>query len=85
MRHAMRHEIGPPASLRLHPTLYAVLRLSVGLVGLAAMVGRGRAIGWVGSHLIPAGVVSGAAIAVLALLVWVSERLPNSPYRNWWQ
>jgi hypothetical protein len=34
---------------------------------------------------ITVGVITGVIIASLALLVWAVKRLPNPPYRNWWQ
>jgi hypothetical protein len=58
----------------------AFVLLVVGLL-VAITVGPGRAIDWLGAYLIPVGVIT----ASLALLVWTVKRLPNPPYRNWWQ
>jgi protein-S-isoprenylcysteine O-methyltransferase Ste14 len=55
------------------------------LVLAAVVVGPGKAIDWLVNYLIPVGVITGVMIASLALLVWAVKRLPNPPYRNWWQ
>ena len=39
-------------------------------------------IGWVGTYLLPVGVILGVVVAVLALLMWALDRLPGSPYRG---
>jgi protein-S-isoprenylcysteine O-methyltransferase Ste14 len=43
------------------------------------------AIGWIGTYLLPVGAMLGAVVVALALLMWALDRLPTSPYRNWWQ
>ena len=58
--------------------------LAMGIVA-ATVLGPGKAIYWVGNYLIPVGVITGLIIASLALLVWAVKRLPNPPYRYWWQ
>ncbi len=45
----------------------------------------GTIIGWVGTFLLPVGVILGVVVAVLALLallMWALDRLPSSPYRG---
>ncbi len=42
----------------------------------------GTMIGWVGSYLLPVGVILGVVVVVLALLMWALDRLPSSPYRG---
>ena len=51
----------------------------------AIAVGPGAAIGWVVTYLIPVAVITGTIIASLALLLWASKRLPESPLRDWYQ
>jgi len=62
----------------------ALVLLVVGILAVI-VVGPGRAIDWVGSYLIPVGVITGVVIASLALLVWVVKRLPESPFRDRYQ
>ncbi len=62
----------------------AFVLLVVGILA-AITVGPSKAIYWLGAYLIPVGVITGVIIASLALLVWAVKRLPNPPYRNWWQ
>ncbi len=62
----------------------AFVLMVVGVLA-ATLVGTGEAIGWLSAYLIPVVVVLAVIIASLALLVWVLERLPNPPYRDWRQ
>jgi protein-S-isoprenylcysteine O-methyltransferase Ste14 len=80
----MRHENETPAKRRRLAALSTIV--VVGLVAVAAtVVGPAKAIDWLVNYLIPVGVITGVIIASLALLVWAVKRLPNPPYRNWWQ
>jgi branched-subunit amino acid permease len=84
----MRHENGTPAEdhrRRLRAASYTMLVVVLVVVLAAIVVGPGRVIELVGAYLIPVGVITGVIIASLALLVWAVKRLPNPPYRDWWQ
>ncbi len=83
----MRHENQTPANRRrrLRAALYTMLSVVLVVVVAAMVVGPGRAIDWLGGYLVPVVVVLAVIIAALALLVWVVERLPNPPYRDWRQ
>ncbi len=70
---------------RVRTLARVALVLLVVVVVTVIAVRPGRAIDWVGNYLIPVGVITGVIIASLALLVWAVKRLPNPPYRNWWQ
>jgi hypothetical protein len=68
----MRHENIPSVTRR------SLLRLLVLLAGICALVGLvGAVVGWVGTYLVPAVV-----ILVVALIMWVIERLPEPPNRD---
>ena len=45
-------------------------------------VPSGGTIGWVGTYLLPVGVILGVVVAVLALLMWALDRPPSTPYRG---
>ncbi len=83
----MRHDNGTPANRRrrLRAALYTMLSVVLVVVVAAIVVGPGRVIDWLGGYLVPVVVVLAVIIAALALLVWVVERLPNPPYRDWRQ
>jgi protein-S-isoprenylcysteine O-methyltransferase Ste14 len=81
----MRHENGTPANRQRLAVLCAIVVVVLVVVVAATVVGPGKAIDWVGNYLIPVVVITGVVIAALALLVWAVKRLPNPPYRNWWQ
>ncbi len=70
---------------RPHLALYTMLVVVLVVVLAATVVGPGRVIDWLVNYLIPVVVILGLVIAALALLVWVVERLPNPPYRDWRQ
>ena len=80
----MRHENGTLANRHRRAALSTIV-VVVLVVVAATVLGPGKAIYWVGNYLIPVGVITGVIIASLALLVWAVKRLPNPPYRNWWQ
>ena len=80
----MRHENGSLANRHRLAALSTIV-VVVLVVVAATVVGPGKAIDWVGNYLIPVGLITGVIIAALALLVWAVKRLPNPPYRNWWQ
>jgi branched-subunit amino acid permease len=80
----MRHENGTLANRHRLAALSTIV-VVVLVVVAATVVGPGKAIDWVGNYLIPVGLITGVIIAALALLVWAVKRLPNPPYRNWWQ
>jgi protein-S-isoprenylcysteine O-methyltransferase Ste14 len=81
----MRHENGSPANRqRLAALATTVVVVLAGIVA-GTVVGPGKAIDWLVNYLVPVGVITGVIIAALALLVWAVKRLPNPPYRNWWQ
>jgi uncharacterized membrane protein YfcA len=50
------------------------------LVGLV-----GAVVGWVGTYLVPAVVILAVVILVVALIMWVIERLPEPPNRDRFQ
>ena len=58
---------------------------SVAIFAVLLFVRSGGTIGWVGTYLLPMGVILGVVVAVLALLMWALDRLPSSPYRDRWQ
>jgi Flp pilus assembly protein TadB len=71
----MRHENIPSVTRR------SLLRLLVLLAGICVLVGLvGAVVGWVGTYLVPAVV-----ILVVALIMWVIERLPEPPNRDRFQ
>jgi protein-S-isoprenylcysteine O-methyltransferase Ste14 len=80
----MRHENGTLANRHRLAALSTIV-VVVLVVVAATVVGPGKAIDWVGNYLIPVGVITGVIIASLALLVWAVKRLPNPPYRDWYQ
>jgi peptidoglycan/LPS O-acetylase OafA/YrhL len=63
----------------------AVLVCAVAILAVLLFVPSGGTIGWVGTYLLPVGVILGVVVAVLALLMWALDRLPSSPYRGLWQ
>ena len=63
----------------------AVLVCAVAMFAVLLFVPSGGTIGWVGTYLLPVGVILGVVIVVLALLMWALDRLPSSPYRDRWQ
>ena len=65
--------------------LSTMLVLVCGFVGLAAIVGPGRAIDWLVNYFVPVVVVTGVIIASLALVGWSVKMLPESPLRDWYQ
>jgi hypothetical protein len=90
----MRHKNGTPENRRrrLHAAIYrpytrGSTMLVVVLVGLLAaiVVGPDRAIDWLGAYLIPMVVITGVVIAAVALLLYASKKLPDSPLRDWWR
>jgi hypothetical protein len=85
MRHATRQEDGTSANRILLAAPYAILAVLVGFLSVAAIMGPDSAIDWVINYLLPVGVITGVVIASLALLVWAVKRLPNPPYRDWYQ
>jgi FtsH-binding integral membrane protein len=67
--------------LRLITTLALIFVVLIGVVGLAAVVGPN----WVGNYVVTAIVVLGVVFVAVSATVWVVKRLPNPPYRDWWQ
>jgi protein-S-isoprenylcysteine O-methyltransferase Ste14 len=63
----------------------AVLVCAAAIFAVLPFVPSGGTIGWVGTYLLPVGVILGVVVAVLALLTWALDRLPSSPYRGLWQ
>ena len=83
----MRLANGVPANRRplaVLPTMLAIAFVFGGILA-ATVLGLESLSSWVGTYLIPVGVITGVIIASSALLVWAVKRLPNPPYRNWWQ
>ena len=60
----------------------AVLVCAAAIFAVSPFVPSGETIGWVGTYLLPVGVIFGVVVAVLALLMWALDRLPGSPYRG---
>ena len=60
----------------------AVLVCAAAIFAVLLFVPLGGTIGWVGTYLLPVGVILGVVVAVLALLMWALDRLPSSPYRG---
>lgn len=83
----MRHENGVPAVRRPPAVLSKILVIAFVFGGLLAAIGVGieRLGYWFGTYLVPFAVILGVIAAVLALLVWVIERSPDPPYRDWLQ
>ena len=67
--------------LRLITTLAFIFLDLIGVVGLVAVVGPN----WVGNYVVTAIVVLGVVFVSVSATVWVVKRLPNPPYRDWWQ
>jgi hypothetical protein len=67
--------------LRLITTLALLFLVLIGVVGLGAFVGPG----WAGNYVVTAIVVLGVVFVLVSATVWVVKRLPNPPYRDWWQ
>ena len=67
--------------LRLITTIALIFLVLIGVVGLAAVVGPN----WVGNYVVTAIVVLGVVFVLVSATVWVVQRLPNPPYRDWWQ
>jgi hypothetical protein len=66
---------------RLITKLALIFMIVIGIVGLAAVVGPN----WVGNYVVTAIVILGVVFVSVAAGVWVVKRLPNPPYRDWWQ
>ena len=66
---------------RLITKLALIFMVVIGVVGLAAVVGPN----WVGNYVVTAMVILGVVFVSVAAGVWVVKRLPNPPYRDWWQ
>ncbi len=60
----------------------AVLVCVAAIFAVLLFMPSGGTIGWVGTYLLPMGVILGMVVAVLALLMWALDRLPSSPYRG---
>ncbi len=76
----MRTE-GVSATRRHLVTRLAIVVAVFLVMGLAAVAGPN----WLGNVLIPVVVILGVVFVCLSLLVWVVNRLPNPPYRDWRQ
>jgi cytochrome c biogenesis protein CcdA len=76
----MRHQNIPSVSRR---SLLRLLVLLAGICVLASLVGT--VVGWVGTYLVPVVVILVVAIYIVALVMWVVERLPEPPNRNRFQ
>ncbi len=61
-------------------SLSAILAVVLLLLGLAAVL-----VNWVGNVLIPVAVILGVVFVSISLLVWVVNRIPDPPYRDWRQ
>ena len=73
----MSHENIPSVTSR------SLLRLLVLLAGICVLVGLvGAVVGWVGNYLVPVVVIPAVVILVVALVLWVIERLPEPPNRD---
>ena len=83
---ALGREANDVRVARLGKTIAKVAAVLAAAVLAALVVAEPDvAINWVATYLIPVGVVLAVVIAVLALLVWVIERLLTPPYRDRWQ
>jgi FtsH-binding integral membrane protein len=67
--------------LRLITMFAVIFMVLIGVVGLVAVVGPN----WVGNYVLTAIVVVGVVFVTVSATVWVVKRLPNPPYRDWWQ
>jgi len=83
----MRLANGVPANRRPLAVLSTMLAIAFVFGGIlaATVLGLERLGSWVGTYLIPVAVVLAVIVASLALLTWAVKRLPNPPYRDWWQ
>ena len=62
-----------------------MLVCAVAIFAILLFVPLGEMIGWAVTYLLPVAVILGVITAVLALWVWVIERLLDPPYRDWMQ
>ncbi len=73
----MRLENATPANRRPLAGLSTMLVFLSVCVVLAAIVGPGRAIDWVGIYLTPVGIL-GLMVGVIGLLVWEGRKASNT-------
>ena len=76
----MRTKPPQTAPSRLYPRCLWVLSV---FVGLAAIVGLGLAIDWVGNYLIPGVVVLGVIVGVSGLAAWGLAKLYDKYKQPW--
>jgi hypothetical protein len=76
----MRTKPPQTAPSRLYPRCLWVLSV---FVGLAASVGLGLAIDWVGNYLIPGVVVLGVIVGVFGLAAWGLAKLYDKHEPPW--
>jgi len=77
----MRHENGAPARRSL-AALYAILAVTLVFVGLAAVMGPGRAIDWFVTDLLPMVVLVGMILGVVGLMMWEGGKVHDARYEQ---
>ena len=82
MKHAMRHENGAPANRRPLVVIYAILAVALVFVGLAVIMGPGRAIDWVVTDLLPMVVLLGVVFGVVILMMREGGRVHDERYEQ---
>ncbi len=82
MRLAAKHENGDPATRRPLVAIYAILTLLVGFVGLAAIMGPGRAIDWIVTDLLPMVVLLGVVLGVVGLMMREGGKVHDDRYEQ---
>ncbi len=78
----MRLEKGAPADRRPLAALFAALAVAVVFVGLAAIMGTGRAIDWIVTDLLPMVVLLGVVVGVFGLLAREGGKVYDERYER---
>ena len=82
MRLTARHENGDPATRRPLMAIYAILAVLTVFVGLAAIMGPGRAIDWIVTDLLPMVVLLGVVFGVVGLMMWEGGKVHDERYEQ---
>ena len=82
MRLATKHENEAPAARRPLVAIYALLTVLVGFVGLAALMGPGRAIDWIVTDLLPLVVLLGVVVGVVSLMMREGGKVHDERYEQ---